>query len=69
MISCQWELFDQWQVNNSYRVIFKPRESGAHLVDVTLQKSNINEVIREVLGARRTSGELMSYLNKMVAAQ
>ncbi|MCE5284987.1 MAG: hypothetical protein LLG02_03945 [Pelosinus sp.] len=68
MISCQWELFDQWKVNNSYRVIFKPRESGAHLVDVTLECNNINEIIAEVLRVRRTSGELMSYLNKTIAA-
>lgn len=69
MMSCQWELFDQWRVNNSYRLIFKPRESGAHLVDVTLENRNINEIIAEVLQARWTLGELMAYLNKMIAVK
>ena len=63
MLKCQWELFDYWMIDNSHRVIFKPRNSGAHLVDITLEGNDISEIIDEVLRLEWTTGELMEHLN------
>ena len=64
----QWELVDQWIVENGYRVILKPRESGAHLIDVVLEKDRMNLILNKVLSTCWSSSELTAYLNTMLAA-
>lgn len=59
----QWMVLDSWPVGNKYRVIFKMREAGANLVDITLENTNIEEIIHKVVNSSWTIKELIDYLN------
>jgi hypothetical protein len=64
MIKERWEILDCWVVAGyNYRVILKPRTTRAHLIDITLETSNIHALLEEVVNAFWTSQELMVYLD------
>ncbi|CUH97765.1 hypothetical protein P22_3909 [Propionispora sp. 2/2-37] len=64
MKKCEWELLDHWIVeDHKHRIVFKPRTTRAHLVDITIESGNIDALIAEVLNAHWTTQELMSYLD------
>jgi hypothetical protein len=64
MLKKQWVLLASWVVETKHRVIFKTREKGSSLIDITIDNKNIDGIIHEVLHSSWTIEELMDYLNK-----